>query len=195
MPGGDGGNSPEIVFKPLRNLSNGGVPQNLEFRGSSSYGVAAPPQNPPSVSSSSKKKTVSPKESSQKKAPTKEISAKDQVKAPVKLVQTPLVAPVPQIPTVQKESHVLPLTPRGDHLDVSLIEEMEMENAEIYHQTETPQGQASIIRSIIMALKEQLKIVQRLMDMALEDPRVMPLVAKIYTTTQLNLDLVLEKLL
>ena len=70
-----------------------------------------------------------------------------------------------------------------------------MENAEIYHQTETPQGQASIIRSIIMALKEQLKIAQRLMDMALEDPRVMPLVAKIYTTTQLNLDLVLEELL
>ena len=41
MPGGDGGNSPEIVFKSLRNLSNGGVPQNLEFRGSGSYGDAA----------------------------------------------------------------------------------------------------------------------------------------------------------
>ena len=39
MPGGDGGYSPKIVSEPLRNLFNGGVPQNLELRGS--YGVAA----------------------------------------------------------------------------------------------------------------------------------------------------------
>ena len=147
------------------------------------------------MSSSLKTKAASQKESSQKKTPVKETSATDKIKVPTKSVKAPLVVPVPKAPEVQKVSHVLPLTPRGDHLDLSLIEEMEMENSEFYQQTETPQGQAGIIRAIVLALKEQLKIAQRLMDMALEDRRVMPLVAKIYSTTQLNLDLVLEELL
>ena len=158
-----------------------------------------PPQNPPSASSSLKTKAASQKESLQKKAPVKEASATAKIKVPTKSVKPPPVVPpqrAPEVQEVSQVSHVLPLTPRGDHLDLALIEEMEMENSDFYQQQEqTPRGQAGIIRAIVLALKEQLKIAQRLMDMALEDRRVMPLVAKIYSTTQLNLDLVLEELL
>ena len=131
-----------------------------------------PPQNPPSVSSSSKN-IVPPKDSTTKQAPVKEAALKSQTKAPVIAVQTPQVAPTP---AVLEEPLVLPLTPQGDHLDLDLIEEMEMENGQMYQSTRTPQGQAHIMRSIVLALKEQLKIAKRLMNMVFEDRRLMPLV-------------------